>query len=83
MYIHSFRLIAPRRRKDARQYRRYEEINNIPDRLRWCRNIRGLSQREAALRMEMAENIYKAVESGDVQMYPRSWRTSLPGFTES
>ena len=41
MYIHSFRPIAPRKILEAQlfnqQYQNYEDIPNVPDRLRWCR----------------------------------------------
>ena len=52
MYIHSFRLIAPRRLLEAQlfnqQYQNYEDIPNVPDRLRWCRHHMGLMQKEVA-----------------------------------
>ena len=31
-----------------RQYHRYEDITDVPDRLRWCRLSRGMTQKEAA-----------------------------------
>ena len=52
MYIHSFRLIAPRRLLEAQlfnqQYQNYEDIPNVQDRLRWCRHHMGLMQKEVA-----------------------------------
>ena len=48
LYIHSFVLCAPPKIQEAIQfnqrYRRYEEIQNVPDRLRWIRHSRGLLQ---------------------------------------
>ena len=42
LFIHSFVLCAPRKILEATQfnqrYRRYEEIDNVPDRFRWCRH---------------------------------------------
>lgn len=47
--IHTFRLIAPRKLLEAQQfnqqYHSYEEIQNVPDRLRWCRHHMGLMQK--------------------------------------
>ena len=52
MYIHSFRLIAPRRLLEAQlfnqHYQNYEDIPNVPDRLRWYRHHMGLMQKEVA-----------------------------------
>ena len=52
LLIHSFALCAPRKILEApmfnQRYRRYEDIQNVPDRLRWLRHSRGLLQVEAA-----------------------------------
>ena len=41
LYITKFRLIAPRKLMEAQkfnmQYKKYKDIENIPERLRWCR----------------------------------------------
>ena len=50
-----------------RKYCRYEEIGNVADRLRWCRHSKGLIQREAADRMGLSHNVYKALEEGVTQ----------------
>ena len=46
LYIHTFRLMAPRKLLEAqlfnKQYGSYEDIDNIPDRLRFCRHRLGL-----------------------------------------
>ena len=41
----------------------YEEIDNVPDRLRWCRQSRGLMQTEVADRVGMSHNVYKVLIS--------------------
>jgi len=52
LLIHHFALCVPRKILDAtkfqQRYHKYEEIENIPDRLRWCRYSRGLTQAEVA-----------------------------------
>ena len=71
LYVHSFALCAPRKILEATQfhqrYRRYEEIASIPDRLRWCRHSKGLTQVEAAQKVGMTRHAYKAVEEGLTQ----------------
>ncbi len=73
--IHSFRLIAPRRLLDAqmfnRQYHSYEEIRNVPDRLRWCRHHMGLMQKEVAERIGISRGMYMDFEAGYVDYYPK------------
>ena len=73
--IHSFRLIAPRRLLDAqmfnRQYHSYEEIRNVPDRLRWCRHHMGLMQKEVAERIGISRGMYVDFEAGYVDYYPK------------
>ena len=43
LFVLSFRLMAPRKLLEAqlfnKQYHSYEDIDNIPDRLRFCRHI--------------------------------------------
>ncbi len=71
LYIHSFVLCAPRKILEATQfnqrYRRYEEIDNVPDRLRWCRHSKGLMQVEVADKVGMTHSVYKAIEEGFTQ----------------
>ena len=68
LFVHSFALCAPRKILEATQfnqrYRRYEEIDNVPDRLRWCRHSRGLLQTEVADQVGITHNVYKAIEEG-------------------
>ena len=49
------------------RYRRYEEIDNVPDRLRWCRHSKGLMQVEVADNVGMTHSVYKAIEEGFTQ----------------
>ena len=71
LFIHSFVLCAPRKILEATQfnqrYRRYEEIDNVPDRLRWCRHSKGLMQVEVANKVGMTHSVYKAIEEGFTQ----------------
>ncbi len=46
------------------RYRRYEEIDNVPVRLRWCRHNRGLMQVEVADKVGMTYSVYEAIEEG-------------------
>ena len=71
LFIHSFVLCAPRKILEATQfnqrYRKYEEIENIPDRLRWLRHSKGLMQTDMAEQIGMTPNVYKAIEEGFTQ----------------
>lgn len=68
LYIHSFPVCTPRKILEAtalnKQYRRYEDITNVPDRLRWCRLSRGMTQKEAAGEMGLSLHTYKNIETG-------------------
>ena len=73
--IHTFRLIAPRKILEAqsfnKQYRSYSEIENIQDRLRWCRHNMGLMQKEVAEKIGMSQYHYQSLELGLVDYYPK------------
>jgi len=60
--IHTFRFIAPRKLLEAQllnqQYHSYEEIDNVPDRLRWCRHQMGLMQKEVADLLDITRGHY-------------------------
>ena len=75
VYIHSFRLIAPRRFLEAplfnQQYQNYEDIQNVPDRLRWCRHHMGLMQKEVAELIGITRGHYIDFEVGYVDHYPK------------
>lgn len=74
LYIHHFRLCAPKRILESQQlhrkYRQYEEVDNVPDRLRWCRHCKGLTQAEAAQLLDVSKSTYLAFESGTAQSIP-------------
>jgi transcriptional regulator with XRE-family HTH domain len=84
LFVHSFALCAPRKILEATQfnqrYRRYEEIDNVPDRLRWCRHSRGLLQTEVADQVGITHNIYKAIEEGFKQHIPQEAAERLARF---
>lgn len=73
LYIHSFHVISPNRLLNSRQilsqYSCYEEIDNIPDRLRWCRYQLGLKQKEIAEIIGVSRIAYVSMESGSVDYY--------------
>lgn len=75
MYIHSFRLIAPRKLLEAQlfnqQYQNYEDIPTVQDRLRWCRHHMGLMQKEVADMIGITRGHYIDFEVGYVDYYPK------------
>ena len=64
--LHTFRLLAPRRLLEAQlfnqKYRRYEDIISVPDRLRWCRHSKGLTQEEVANAVGIYKQSYAKLE---------------------
>lgn len=84
LFIHSFPLCAPRKILEATQfnhrYHRYDEIDNVPDRLRWCRHSKGLMQTEVAQRIGMSDSAYKAIEAGVTQHIPKEMAEKLAQF---
>ena len=78
MYIHSFRLIAPRKLLEAQlfnqQYQNYEDIPNVQDRLRWCRHHMGLMQKEVADLIGITRGHYIDFEVGYVALSERNRR---------
>lgn len=74
LYIHSFVLCAPRKILEATQfnqrYHRYEEIESVPDRLRWLRHSRGWMQSDVCRKIGMSDNVYKNIEEGYTQHIP-------------
>ena len=75
LYIHSFRLIAPRKLLEAQlfnqQYQNYEDIPTVQDRLRWCRHHMGLMQKEVADLIGITRGHYIDYEVGYVDYYPK------------
>ena len=82
--IHTFRLIAPRKLREAQQfnqqYHSYEEIQNVPDRLRWCRHHMGLMQKEVAEQIGISRGHYIDYEVGYVDYYPKEVVDRLADF---
>ena len=63
-----------------RRYHRYEDIQNIPDRLRWLRHSRGLLQTEVAAKIGMSRHTYMNIEEGVTRQIPRESRDKLGQF---
>lgn len=84
LYIHKFRLIAPRRLLDAQrfqqQYHSYGELLTVQDRLRWCRHHMGLMQKEVADRIGIRRGHYTDLETGAVDYYPKEVVDKLAEF---
>lgn len=64
--IYTFRLITPRKLLEAqlfnKQYQRYEEIQSIPERLKWHRYQNGLMQKEVADILGVTRRKYQKLE---------------------
>lgn len=84
LYVHSFVPGAPRQTVEAtrfcQRYHRYEEIDNVPDKLRWCRHSKGLMQAEVAQQIGIGVGAYKAIEAGNVQRIPTETAQRLAQF---
>lgn len=84
LYVHSFILFAPRKILEATQfnqeYQRYEEIQNVPDRLRWCRHSKGLMQGDVAKLVGISRNVYVAIECGTTKQIPGEMVCKLADF---
>lgn len=81
LYIHTFRLIAPRKLLEAqlfnKQYGSYEDIDNIPDRLRFCRHRLGLMQKEVARMAGISRNTYINLETGNLNAFNKTTADKL------
>lgn len=84
LYIHSFVLCVSRKILDATQFnqrcRCYEEIDNVPDRLRWCRHGRGLTQAQVAVIAGVTKGVYEDIESGVTQHVPATMMEKLASY---
>lgn len=73
--IQSFKFIAPHKLLEAqmfnKKYRKYEEIENIHERLRWCRHHKGLMQKEVAEKLGISRKAYTSMENGNVIHYEK------------
>ena len=84
LYILTFPLCAPCRILDAAQFDQhrgsYEDMQNIPDKLRWLRHSRGLIQTEVAIRIGVSKHIYKSIEAGTTRQISGEMRDKLALF---
>lgn len=75
LLIHSFRLLAPRKLMEAQlfhqRHQRYEEIQTVSERLRWCRHHMGLMQKEVAEMIGVSSRQYMELEDGYLAYYPK------------
>lgn len=63
LYIHSFSLSAPRRLPQGR----YEEIENVSDKLRWLRAHRDVPKETVADQVGLTLRAYRDLEAGTTQ----------------
>ena len=86
LYIHTFRLMAPRKLLEAqlfnKQYGSYEDIDNIPDRLRFCRHRLGLMQKEVARMAGISRNTYINLETGNLNSFNKAAADKLATIFE-
>lgn len=84
LYVHSFRLVAPRKQLDAycflARYHSYGDIPNVPDRLRWLRHTKGLMQKEVAKIAGIHSRTYSDLESGVTHRVPLPVADTLAAF---
>lgn len=84
LYVHSFQLRAPRKQLDAyrfmARYYCYEEIPNVPDRLRWLRHTHGLMQKEIARIVGIHFRTYSDLETGATRRIPPSVADALATY---
>lgn len=84
LFIQTFKLYSPRKREAAEklnlQYRSYEEITDIPDRMRWCRHHLGLMQKEVAEHIGVTEAQYMDYETGYAACIPSETADKLAAF---
>ena len=73
LYILSFRVTQAKKISEAfslyRKYRRYADINNVPDRLRWRWHALGLLQKVAAVQIGVSRSVYNSLETGEAGSY--------------
>ena len=84
LFIHTFTLYSPRKREDAEKlnfrYRNYEEITDIPDRMRWCRHHLGLLKKDVAEHIGISESQYSHYETGHADHIPKETADKLAAF---
>lgn len=74
LYILTFRILSVAKRYAETlsvnlQCRRYEDMQTIPDRLRFCRQRLGLLQKEVAEKVGLTRCVYSSLETDDVCAY--------------
>ena len=73
LYILSFRVTTTKTISEAfslnERYRRYEDIDSIPDRLRWRRHELGLLQKEVAAKIGIPRYMYNSLEVDEMDSY--------------
>lgn len=76
LFVISFRLMAPRKLLEAqlfnKQYHSYGDIDNISDRLRFCRHRLGLMQKEVAKMVGISRSTYINLETGNYNGFDRT-----------
>ena len=86
LYIHTCRLVAPRKLLEVqlfnKQYHCYEDIDNIPDRLRFCRHRLGLMQKEVAKIAGVSRNTYINLETGVLNGFDKTVADKLATLFE-
>lgn len=82
--IHTFPIAAPYRiMKEelfCEKYQSYDEIQNVPDRLRWCRLHLDLLQREVAEQIGITKAAYMDMENGAVEYIEKEILDKLAGL---
>ena len=80
LYIHRFPLCAPRKRPATREQRRYEQIQSVPDRLRWLRHSRGLRQKDVAEIAGVSRGVCIDLETDTAKQMPAQAADNLAAF---
>lgn len=71
LIVHSFRVLAAYCAAEAQRFScGYEDLQSVPERLRWCRYRMGLMQKEVAQRVGISQTLYEEMERGDCREYP-------------
>ncbi len=64
----------------GREGQQYENMDNVPDRLRWCRHSRGMLQAEVAAIAGISQAAYMSIECGSTQRIPVHIMDKLASF---
>ena len=81
LYVHSFRLIAPRKLLEAQrfigQFHSAENLSTMPERLRWHRHLLGFMQSEVADKVGVSRAVYADLEGGECKTCPSALADAL------